>query len=100
MIFAQICDPADLIKYHRRRSRSRSNSESRQRERRHRRKSNFDVRPPGVTEENAAAYAAQAILQHNMAALSGAVGPASFGPPPSNSTNVCNRLMFLPCSLS
>lgn len=29
-----------------------------------------------------------------MAALSGAVGPASFGPPPSNSTNVCNRLIF------
>lgn len=49
---------------------------------RRRRKSNFDVRPPGVTEENAAAYAAQAILQQNMAALSGAVGPASFGPPP------------------
>lgn len=34
-----------------------------------------------MTEENAAAYAAQAILQQNMAALSGAVGPASFGPP-------------------
>ncbi|KAF1778924.1 Nucleotide-binding alpha-beta plait domain [Phytophthora cactorum] len=43
--------------------------------------SNFDVRPPGVTEENAAAYAAQAILQQNMAALSGPVGPASFGAP-------------------
>jgi splicing factor U2AF 65 kDa subunit len=54
------------------------------RERRRRRKSNFDVRPPGVTEENAAAYAAQVILQQNMAALSGAVGPASFGPPPTN----------------
>lgn len=64
-----------------RRSRSRSSSSSR-RERRRRRKSNFDVRPPGVTEENAAAYAAQAILQQNMAALSGAVGPASFGPHP------------------
>ncbi|KAG7400568.1 hypothetical protein PHYBOEH_005091 [Phytophthora boehmeriae] len=60
-----------------RRSRSRSSS----RIVRRRKKSNFDVRPPGVTEENAAAYAAQAILQQNMAALSGAVGPASFGPP-------------------
>ncbi|TMW55104.1 hypothetical protein Poli38472_013866 [Pythium oligandrum] len=69
-----------------RRSRSRSPSASRLRERRRRRKSNFDVRPPGVTEENAAAYAAQAILQQNMAALSGAVGPASFGPPPANGT--------------
>lgn len=52
--------------------------------RRRRRKNNFDVRPPGVTDENSAAYAAQAILQQNMAALQGAVGPASFGPPPTN----------------
>ncbi|OQS07802.1 splicing factor U2af large subunit [Thraustotheca clavata] len=44
----------------------------------------FDVLPPGVTQENAAAYAAQAILQANLAALSGVVGPASFGPPTSN----------------
>ncbi|RLN66262.1 hypothetical protein BBP00_00002334 [Phytophthora kernoviae] len=63
----------------RRSKRSRSRSSSRIVRRR--KKSNFDVRPPGVTEENAAAYAAQAILQQNMAALSGAVGPASFGPP-------------------
>ncbi|KAF1322425.1 Splicing factor u2af large, partial [Globisporangium splendens] len=65
-----------------RRSYSRSHSRSRERIVRRRKKSYFDVRPPGVTEENAAAYAAQAILQQNMAALSGAVGPASFGPPP------------------
>ncbi|DBA04481.1 TPA: hypothetical protein N0F65_010077 [Lagenidium giganteum] len=65
-----------------RRSRSKSRSSSVRRERRRRKKSNFDVRPPGVTEENAAAFAAQAILQQNMAALSGAVGPASFGPQP------------------
>jgi hypothetical protein len=65
-----------------RRSYSRSHSRSRDRIVRRRKKSYFDVRPPGVTEENAAAYAAQAILQQNMAALSGAVGPASFGPPP------------------
>lgn len=52
--------------------------------RRQRKKSNFDVYPNGVTDENAAAFATQAILQHNMAALQGAVGPASFGgaPPP------------------
>ncbi|TDH65170.1 uncharacterized protein CCR75_000618 [Bremia lactucae] len=61
--------------------RSRSRSRSSSRIIRRRKKSNFDVRPPGVTDENAAAYAAQAILQQNMAALSGAVGPASFGPP-------------------
>lgn len=53
--------------------------------RRERKPSNFDVYPPGVNEENAAAYATQAILQHNMQALQGAVGPASFGgaPPPA-----------------
>lgn len=53
--------------------------------RRQRKKSNFDVYPNGVTDENAAAFATQAILQHNMAALQGAVGPASFGgaPPPA-----------------
>lgn len=53
--------------------------------RRQRKPSNFDVYPPGVNEENAAAYATQAILQHNMQALQGAVGPASFGgaPPPA-----------------
>ncbi|KAH7479216.1 hypothetical protein PRIC1_009232 [Phytophthora ramorum] len=67
-----------------RRSRSRSSS----RIVRRRKKSNFDVRPPGVTEENAAAYAAQAILQQNMAALSGSVGPASFGPPQTSSPSM------------
>ncbi|KAF4134065.1 RNA recognition motif-containing protein [Phytophthora infestans] len=61
--------------------RSRSRSRSSTRIVRRRKKSNFDVRPPGVTEENAAAYAAQAILQQNMAALSGSVGASSFGPP-------------------
>ncbi|KAG3174715.1 hypothetical protein PI126_g211 [Phytophthora idaei] len=61
--------------------RSRSRPRSSTRIVRRRKKSNFDVRPPGVTEENAAAYAAQAILQQNMAALSGPVGPASFGAP-------------------
>uniref|UniRef100_A0AAV1VLN5 Splicing factor U2AF subunit n=1 Tax=Peronospora matthiolae TaxID=2874970 RepID=A0AAV1VLN5_9STRA len=61
-----------------RRSRSRSSSHVVRR----RKKSNFDVRPPGVTEENAAAFAAQAILQQNMAALSGSVDSASFGVPP------------------
>ncbi|OWZ22168.1 Splicing factor U2AF [Phytophthora megakarya] len=64
--------------------RSRSRSRSSTRVVRRRKKSNFDVRPPGVTEENAAAYAAQAILQQNMAALSGSVGPASFGAPPTS----------------
>ncbi|ETN05010.1 hypothetical protein F442_13867 [Phytophthora nicotianae P10297] len=66
-----------------RRSSRRSRSRSSTRIVRRRKKSNFDVRPPGVTEENAAAYAAQAILQQNMAALSGSVGPASFGAPPN-----------------
>ena len=37
--------------------------------------------PPGVTEENVDEFRAQAILQHNMAALQGAVGAASFGHP-------------------
>ncbi|RLN68674.1 hypothetical protein BBJ28_00007972, partial [Nothophytophthora sp. Chile5] len=81
------------------RHRSRSRSRSSSRPVRRRKKSNFDVRPPGVTEENAAAYAAQAILQQNMAALSGAVGPASFGPPqqqapamPSGQTRHARRL--------
>ena len=50
--------------------------------RRERKPSNFDVYPPGVTAENAAEYATQAILQHNMQALQGAVGPASFGGAP------------------
>lgn len=67
----------DRSERHSKRSRSRSPP----RIVRRRKKSNFDVRPPGVTEENAAAYAAQAILQQNMAALSGSVGPASFGAP-------------------
>jgi hypothetical protein len=63
------------------RSESEPRTSSSRIERRRRKKSNFDVMPPGVTKENAAAYAAQAILQQNMAALSGAVGPACFGPP-------------------
>lgn len=50
--------------------------------RRQRLPSNFDVFPAGVSEANAAAFATQAILQHNMAALQGAVGPASFGGAP------------------
>ncbi|CEG50284.1 splicing factor u2af large [Plasmopara halstedii] len=70
--------------------RSRSCSRSSPRVVRRRKKSNFDVRPPGVTEENAAAYAAQAILQQNMAALSGSVGPASFGPPQNVMTSTGN----------
>ncbi|KAG6975581.1 hypothetical protein JG688_00002231 [Phytophthora aleatoria] len=75
----------------RRRSSRRSRSRSRSSTRivRRRKQSNFDVRPPGVTEENAAAYAAQAILQQNMAALSGPVGPASFGAP-QNATPTAN----------
>ncbi|KAE9361817.1 hypothetical protein PF008_g675 [Phytophthora fragariae] len=76
-----------------RRSSRRSRSRSSSRVVRRRKKSNFDVRPPGVTEENAAAYAAQAILQQNMAALSGSVGPGSFGTPQASSvpsTGLCN----------
>jgi hypothetical protein len=88
-----------------RRSSRRSRSRSSSRVVRRRKKSNFDVRPPGVTEENAAAYAAQAILQQNMAALSGSVGPASFGAsqPPAMPTGVsqpfqlfCIAFIFLP----
>ncbi|KAL3673425.1 hypothetical protein V7S43_001137 [Phytophthora oleae] len=73
-----------------RRSSRRSRSRSSTRVVRRRKKSNFDVRPPGVTEENAAAYAAQAILQQNMAALAGSVGPASFAPPQNSSTPTAN----------
>ena len=65
-------------------SRSRSPTALVPRSQRSNKKRNFDVMPPGVTPENAAEYAAQAILQRKMAALSGAVGPESFGPP-SNS---------------
>ncbi|CAI5726312.1 hypothetical protein KXD40_001923 [Peronospora effusa] len=73
-----------------RRSSKRSRSRSSSRVVRRRKKSNFDVRPPGVTEENAAAYAAQAILQQNMAALSGSVGPASFGAPQTSTVPIGN----------
>ena len=91
----------------RRRSRDRSERHSSKRSRsrsstrvvRRRKKSNFDVRPPGVTEENAAAYAAQAILQQNMAALSGSVGPASFGAPPTPMAPTgVSQVCFFPCS--
>jgi splicing factor U2AF subunit len=70
--------------------RSRSRSRSSVRIVRRRKKSNFDVRPPGVTEENAAAYAAQAILQQNMALAAGGGGPGAFGAgslPPSGMPN-------------
>lgn len=70
--------------------RSRSRSRSSVRIVRRRKKSNFDVRPPGVTEENAAAYAAQAILQQNMALAAGGGGPGAFGaggPPHSGMPN-------------
>ena len=78
-----------------RRSRSRSSSHVVRR----RKKSNFDVRPPGVTEENAAAFAAQAILQQNMAALSGSVDSASFGVPPQTaSIPIRVRTLFF-CSI-
>ncbi|CAH0477301.1 unnamed protein product [Peronospora belbahrii] len=73
-----------------RRASKRSRSHSSSRVVRRRKKSNFDVRPPGVTEENAAAYAAQAILQQNMAALSGSVGPASFGAPQTPAVPIGN----------
>ncbi|CAI5723966.1 unnamed protein product [Peronospora destructor] len=79
-----------------RRSSKRSRSRSSSRVVRRRKKSNFDVRPPGVTEENAAAYAAQAILQQNMAALSGSVGPASFGAPQTPSVPTGNSSQAQP----
>ncbi|ETV77526.1 hypothetical protein, variant [Aphanomyces astaci] len=41
----------------------------------------FDILPAGVTQDTAATYAAEVIMQAKLAALSGIVGPASFGPP-------------------
>ncbi|TYZ61668.1 hypothetical protein PybrP1_010667 [[Pythium] brassicae (nom. inval.)] len=74
-------DDRDHRRRSRRGSRSRSASRSRDRIVRRRKKSYFDVRPPGVTEENAAAYAAQAILQQNMATHAGGAGAVAFNPP-------------------
>ncbi|RHY63012.1 hypothetical protein DYB34_008549 [Aphanomyces astaci] len=45
----------------------------------------FDILPAGVTQDTAATYAAEVIMQAKLAALSGIVGPASFGPPTNHS---------------